>query len=165
MEIDYRDHVPRADRITYNSETGEVQAEGHVRLTGGVNDETIEASHGSYNIRTQTGTFYDVSGSPCRRTTTAAWGQDPGRKYQRGGRRRSHAAAGLSKHQPVPLRGQGRQDRALDLHRLRRLGDHLPSAPPRLAARRPQNHRRLTARRTPASTFKLLGLRFSFCRL
>ena len=63
VEIDYRDHVLRADRITYNSETGDVQAEGHVRLTGGVNDETIEASHGSYNIRTQTGTFYDVSGS------------------------------------------------------------------------------------------------------
>jgi hypothetical protein len=74
VEIDYRDHVLRADRITYNSETGEVQAEGHVRLTGGVNDETIEASHGSYNIRTQTGTFYDVSGSVQARGLTDSLG-------------------------------------------------------------------------------------------
>jgi LPS-assembly protein len=63
VEIDYRDHVLRADRIRYDADTGEVVAEGHVHLTGGENDESIEASHGTYNIRTQTGRFYDVNGS------------------------------------------------------------------------------------------------------
>jgi LPS-assembly protein len=62
-EIDYRDHILRADTMTYNSATGEVTVEGHVRLSGGQNDEYIQASHGTYNLRTQTGQFYDVSGS------------------------------------------------------------------------------------------------------
>jgi LPS-assembly protein len=68
VEIDYRDHVLRADRITYNADTGDVSAEGHVHLTGGENDESIQASHGTYNIRTQTGRFYDVDGSVQVRT-------------------------------------------------------------------------------------------------
>jgi LPS-assembly protein len=36
---------------------------GHVILTGGNNDEHIEASHGTYNVKLGTGRFYDVSGS------------------------------------------------------------------------------------------------------
>jgi LPS-assembly protein len=57
------DHVLYADTIRYNEDTGEVEAEGHLRLTGGENDEYIEASHGTYNIKADTGRFYDVSGS------------------------------------------------------------------------------------------------------
>jgi LPS-assembly protein len=63
VEIDYGDHVLRADHLTYNQATGDVLVEGHVHLTGGENDESIEASHGSYNLKTQTGKFYDVNGS------------------------------------------------------------------------------------------------------
>ena len=63
VEITYRDHKLRADHITYNDATGDVIAEGHVHLTGGQNDESIEASHGTYNLRTGTGRFYDVNGS------------------------------------------------------------------------------------------------------
>ena len=63
VEIDYGDHVLRADRVTYNRATGDVLAEGHVRLTGGENGESIEATHGSYNLKSQTGRFYDVNGS------------------------------------------------------------------------------------------------------
>lgn len=61
--LTYGDHILRADSILYNDETGDVTADGHVVLTGGLNDEHIEATHGTYNLRTVTGRFYDVTGS------------------------------------------------------------------------------------------------------
>jgi LPS-assembly protein len=61
--LTYGDHVLGADSLTYNDITGDVTAEGHVVLTGGDNDEHIEATHGTYNLHTQTGRFYDVHGS------------------------------------------------------------------------------------------------------
>jgi LPS-assembly protein len=61
--LTYGDHVLRADSLTYNHATDDVTAEGHVELTGGKNDEDIKASHGTYNLRTETGRFYDVRGS------------------------------------------------------------------------------------------------------
>ena len=63
VEIHYRTYFLSADEITYNSETGDTQLEGHVVLDGGPYDEHISASHGTYNIRTQTGTFYSVIGT------------------------------------------------------------------------------------------------------
>jgi LPS-assembly protein len=63
VELDYRDYVIFADEATYDSSTGLVTATGHVVLDGGPNDEHIEASHGTYNVRTATGTFYDVVGT------------------------------------------------------------------------------------------------------
>ena len=62
-EIDYRTYILHADQITYNSDTGDSELEGHVVLDGGPYDEHVEASHGNYNIRTQVGTFYDVIGT------------------------------------------------------------------------------------------------------
>ena len=62
-EIDYRTYILRGDQITYNSDTGDSELEGHVVLDGGPYDEHVEASHGTYNIRTQVGTFYDVIGT------------------------------------------------------------------------------------------------------
>jgi LPS-assembly protein len=62
-EIDYRNYILHADEMTYNSDTGDSEAEGHVLLEGGPYDEHIEASHGTYNIRTQVGTFYSVLGT------------------------------------------------------------------------------------------------------
>ncbi|HEY4354859.1 MAG TPA: LPS assembly protein LptD [Acidobacteriaceae bacterium] len=61
--VTYGDHTLRADIMTYNEDTNDVTAEGHVRLTGGANAEYMEASHGTYNLESQTGRFYDVSGS------------------------------------------------------------------------------------------------------
>ena len=61
--ITYRGHVIHADRITYDQSTGDITAEGHLLLTGGDNDEYIQASHGTYNLNSQTGKFYDVAGS------------------------------------------------------------------------------------------------------
>jgi len=60
-EIHYRTYILRADEVTYNSDSGEATASGHVRLDGGPNDEHIKASHGTYNLTAETGRFYDVT--------------------------------------------------------------------------------------------------------
>ncbi|HEV2965223.1 MAG TPA: LPS assembly protein LptD [Candidatus Angelobacter sp.] len=63
VEIQFRNNTLRADTITYNSSTGEITATGNLVFDGGLHDEHITASHGSYNVRTQTGKFYDVAGT------------------------------------------------------------------------------------------------------
>jgi LPS-assembly protein len=62
-EVHYRDYILYADQVTYNSDTGDSELEGHVVLDGGPYDEHVEASHGTYNIRTEIGTFYSVIGT------------------------------------------------------------------------------------------------------
>lgn len=62
-EIHFRNYILQADEMTYNGDTGDSDAEGHVLLEGGPYDEHIEASHGTYNIQTQVGTFYSVLGT------------------------------------------------------------------------------------------------------
>ena len=62
-EIDYGVYILRADKMTYDSDTGEAVAAGNVVLEGGPNDEHIEASHGTYNIRSESGRFENVIGS------------------------------------------------------------------------------------------------------
>ncbi len=63
VEIRYRTYILHADQVTYNADTGDSELEGHVVLDGGPYDEHVEASHGTYNIRTETGTFYSVIGT------------------------------------------------------------------------------------------------------
>ncbi len=63
VEIRYRTYILHADQITYNEATGDSELEGHVVLDGGPYDEHVEASHGTYNIHTETGTFYSVIGT------------------------------------------------------------------------------------------------------
>ncbi len=63
VEIDYQNYVVRADRISYNSDTGEIVANGHLQLDGGPDSEHISANRGTINLDTETGTFYDVIGS------------------------------------------------------------------------------------------------------
>jgi LPS-assembly protein len=62
-EIDYRSYVLRADEITYDAKTGDVTLTGHVVLDGGSHDEHLTATHGAYNVHTESGKFYDVVGS------------------------------------------------------------------------------------------------------
>jgi LPS-assembly protein len=62
-EVDFRTYVLRADEVTYNADTGDVTLTGHVVLDGGPHDEHVTASHGTYNINTDSGKFYDVVGS------------------------------------------------------------------------------------------------------
>ncbi len=61
--IHYRDWIVNADHIEYDMETGNLTATGHLKVTGGANNEVISASHGEMNMRNQTGRFYDVIGS------------------------------------------------------------------------------------------------------
>jgi LPS-assembly protein len=61
--ITYKDRRVEADHIDYDSDSGELNAAGHLKVTGGENHEMISASHGSMNLKTQTGRFFDVVGS------------------------------------------------------------------------------------------------------
>jgi LPS-assembly protein len=61
--VTYRDRTLKADHIEYDSDSGDVSLTGHVVITIGESDEHIEASHGTINLQTQTGRFYDVSGA------------------------------------------------------------------------------------------------------
>jgi LPS-assembly protein len=70
--LTYGDHVLRADSVTYNSATSDVSANGHVELSGGENDEDIHAEHGTYNLKAETGRFYQVSGSVSMSSAPAA---------------------------------------------------------------------------------------------
>jgi LPS-assembly protein len=62
-EIHYRTYIIRADEMTYDSNTGEATGSGHFTLDGGPNDDHIKASHGTYNLTSETGRFYDTSGT------------------------------------------------------------------------------------------------------
>jgi LPS-assembly protein len=61
--VTYGERTLRADHIEYHKDTGEVTLTGHLQVTGGENDESIHASHGTINVQTQVGRFYDVTGS------------------------------------------------------------------------------------------------------
>jgi LPS-assembly protein len=61
--IKYRDRVINADHIEYDTESGELTANGHLHVSGGPNHEDITASHGTMNLNLQTARFYDVTGS------------------------------------------------------------------------------------------------------
>jgi len=63
VEIDYRDYVIRADKITYHRETTELEAEGHLQVTGGPEEIDITASRGQMRLNTHTARFYDVMGT------------------------------------------------------------------------------------------------------
>lgn len=60
--IEYGSFTLWADEATYNSDTGDVTLNGHVVLDGAVNNEHVEATHGQYNVRSEVGRFYDVTG-------------------------------------------------------------------------------------------------------
>jgi lipopolysaccharide assembly outer membrane protein LptD (OstA) len=50
IKIDYGVYTFSGDEGTYNSDTGDVFAEGHLVLEGGPNHEHLEATRGTYNI-------------------------------------------------------------------------------------------------------------------
>lgn len=52
-----------ADEIDYNSTTHVAVARGHLKFEHFVNGDRIQADHGEYNLQTQHGKFYQVSGT------------------------------------------------------------------------------------------------------
>ncbi|MGI4853776.1 MAG: LPS-assembly protein LptD [Janthinobacterium lividum] len=70
VHLQYGDYAVDADHIAYNEATGEVEANGHVYIQGAKATESIHAIRATLNIKTETGRFYDVSGSIGVRSTT-----------------------------------------------------------------------------------------------
>jgi len=59
-----------ADEIDYNSDTHWAYARGHVHLEHFVTGDKLDADHGEYNLKTEEGTFYVVSGTSPAQVTT-----------------------------------------------------------------------------------------------
>jgi len=62
-EIAFQGYVMRAEHVTYNDANGDAEATGRVVFDGGPHDAHITAGHAKYNVKEETGTFYDVSGT------------------------------------------------------------------------------------------------------
>ena len=62
-----------ADSVDYDSDTGASIADGHVVLDGGPNDEHVEATHGTYNVRSEFGRFEHVVGTPACICVESGW--------------------------------------------------------------------------------------------
>ena len=62
VEITYRRDTVRAETVTYNSASGELEAEGAVSFDGEARDEHLTATRAQYNVNSESGTFYDVVG-------------------------------------------------------------------------------------------------------
>src|SRR5271156_8919 len=63
VRIEYKDYILTADKVSYNQVTSDAEADGHVRLQGGRNNELILADHGKLNFDLETGRFDNVTGS------------------------------------------------------------------------------------------------------
>ncbi len=63
VAILYGGYTINADHVEYDRNTGQLDVAGHLKLTGGKADEVVQAGHGTFNLRTEAGTFYDVAGS------------------------------------------------------------------------------------------------------
>ena len=63
VRIEYKDYILTADKVSYDQETGDSEADGHVQVQGGRNNELIIADHGKLNLDLETGRFENVTGS------------------------------------------------------------------------------------------------------
>jgi LPS-assembly protein len=61
--IHYEGYILRADKVVYHQSTTEVEADGHLQVSGGPNDVLINATHGDMRLNMHTARFYNVSGS------------------------------------------------------------------------------------------------------
>jgi LPS-assembly protein len=64
----YRGYTLRADKVVYHQSTSEVEAEGHLEVSGGPNDVLIHADHGTMRLNTHTARYFNVHGSQGMRT-------------------------------------------------------------------------------------------------
>jgi LPS-assembly protein len=63
VEITFQSYVLRAGHGTYNAASGEVEATAGVVFDGGPHDAHITAAHATYNVKSETGIFYEVAGT------------------------------------------------------------------------------------------------------
>ncbi len=62
-DFHYRDYVLSADKVVYNQKTSELEAEGHLQMSGGPADVVLTASRGDMRLNMHTARFYDVHGT------------------------------------------------------------------------------------------------------
>lgn len=63
VEIKFEGYDFQGDMVTYDADSGEVTTTGNASLDGGARDIHLNASHATYNVRSRTGKFYEVTGS------------------------------------------------------------------------------------------------------
>jgi LPS-assembly protein len=63
IEIDFQGYILRAEHASYNEAAGEIEAAGHVVFEGGPHEAHLTAARATYNVKTETGAFYQVYGS------------------------------------------------------------------------------------------------------
>ena len=61
--VHYRDYILRADKVVYRQSTSELEADGHLQISGGPNGVLLNATHGDMRLNMHTARFYNVSGS------------------------------------------------------------------------------------------------------
>jgi LPS-assembly protein len=61
--IYYRNYIVHADHATYDDNSSEIVAKGHMMVDGGPDDEHFIATHGTINMQEDTGDFFDVVGT------------------------------------------------------------------------------------------------------
>ena len=63
VRLETSDMLLKADELDYNTDTGDAQARGHVHFEHYARGEKLDCDHADYNVSTETGKFYDVSGT------------------------------------------------------------------------------------------------------
>src|ERR1039458_4065240 len=66
--VHYRDYLLRADKVVFHQSTSEIEAEGHIEVTGGPEDVRINASNGEMHLKLHTARYFNVTGSMGIRT-------------------------------------------------------------------------------------------------
>jgi LPS-assembly protein len=61
--IFYENYTLRADRVVFDESTSELEADGHLQLTGGAEDIVVTASRGDMRLNMHTARLFDVNGS------------------------------------------------------------------------------------------------------
>jgi len=61
--VHYQDYILRADKVVYHQSTSELEADGHLQVSGGPNSVLINATHGDMRLNMHTARYYNVSGS------------------------------------------------------------------------------------------------------
>ncbi len=61
--IDYKHYIVHADRATYDADSSQVNAQGHLIVDGGPSDEHMVADHGTMNLDDHTAHYYNVTGT------------------------------------------------------------------------------------------------------
>ncbi len=66
--VHYRDYILRADKVVYDQSTTELDAEGHLLVSGGPNDVLIKAAYGNMRLNMHTARYFSVHGTQGVRT-------------------------------------------------------------------------------------------------